>query len=1714
MAKPQIPASPSSSSAPPRSVEDPTPVMIYRINFRLVLATIALLVLVLPTVYWMHGRQVEGNADQLKQRAEAAEASGEYNTALQLFSQYLNFRPNDWDVLLHSLRLRDGLATSPATLSRVMLGYEELLRRAPNHPDEAEIRQDLVALALLLGEDSLARHHLETLLEGQHLEMYRRAHPEKLPGWKFQLAQTQETAGRVRDAWEGYLDVLEWKPEEHTYYLPVAALFADRSGSLPHRPHGKKKEQEAAEPLTISEQIRALLPAKHERDFPAQKMAEDVLERMVENASRPAEALLARAKFHYAHQQLAQARRDVESSRALESGNPQLLYLSAELARTKARVARLSGPRANYFPALRLARQDAADGRRLAPHDPRFLLLQSRIEEEAREGLALFPAIAEKPDQPDIASQNGPDPFPEAQLRLLEKSEQIHREGLEIVSEALTALEMQKPLRASLRLQAHDPPPNRMQLSQMGNQLRWSLADTLISKHEFLRNVSGAESRFAESATSLSPTVGEHIDQLKKNGAPTALIEFLEARLLMVDQNWKDAAWELEQTRLRIAGQTALTQRVDRLLDQCYGQLGNPDQQLQVVIRALQENPNWLPAIFRLPVLYEKANRIEDALRAYERIQSVPEAALAMAKLRVRKELRKPSARRRWEEIHTLLDSISARSLEDPTEWPRLRAEVYRLEGEQLAQQEDEAPSQAKYLKAVAVLEESLQTDPQSAELWAARGLLELRLPFPKSRTPLERAHEAAAMVQQARHDLGDQLPLRLAAVQIAAFRPTSEALQELAALEKPDFSLSEQPAFLQGLIEAQAIVGARATDPKAKEAALGRIADYHQQIAALQPTEIAPQIALAELAIRRSDPEPIQTAWNRVKTIEGPSGPNGNYLEALKRKLALQVKLEQSSSPASGFLESAPVRKLSPKEQAEADAIRRLLHRAAKERPYWAALPRALGDLEALVGHFEMAVIHYEKAYELGDQDRNLITLMVDYYFKNQRPEQADTLLQKVALDAPVLLTGDLARLQWQVANQLGRFRESIGIASHLAAQSADYRDHVIEGRLRLSHGERGPRVLKPLERACELGSDEPGPWLALVDYYVRVNAPDEAKATIEEARRNIKNDPPYRLPLTLARCYEYLKDRTAAEDQYRQALKTVKPQSDEALTLQVLLADFYSRSPNTSPDIQQQDRQKANQILDQILEGTAEVPQYTRDWARRRKALVAATSGRYDDTQRALEFLAQGRNRSDLSPADLRVEMRILAARNRHQDRLALIRILETLREENDLKPPEQRLLARCYEQTDQWPLARKLYLEILRSEEDDRSTLARYTSSLMDHGELREAETQLAELKRLEPDSLTVLLLEATYDKAKGNLQEAVARIQAGVDHLDDVTTPEQAVTDLVLSGELEQAVAALETQARENGDRKALVALQDVRRLLSEGNPDQAAETLRRQIQTANFQLGIQQFQLRTAAQILEQWDQDPAAEAVLHRLLETSQRPDDALLLIECIARQGRIREALALCEPAWNTSPTEKVGNVCIGILRTGQATSAEVELAESQLRGQIQRHPDSLSLKATLADLRDFQGRYEEAVQIYQAILQKNPNHLIALNNLAWLLAMRGEQTELALPYLELAINYADKLVGPVPELLDTRAVIYLQLGRRRDAIRDLERAIAVSAEAKPLIFFHLTRAYFESGQRREAERTFLKARSLTAQDFHPLERPHYERIAEALSQEGGSGK
>jgi tetratricopeptide (TPR) repeat protein len=251
-------------------------------------------------------------------------------------------------------------------------------------------------------------------------------------------------------------------------------------------------------------------------------------------------------------------------------------------------------------------------------------------------------------------------------------------------------------------------------------------------------------------------------------------------------------------------------------------------------------------------------------------------------------------------------------------------------------------------------------------------------------------------------------------------------------------------------------------------------------------------------------------------------------------------------------------------------------------------------------------------------------------------------------------------------------------------------------------------------------------------------------------------------------------------------------------------------------------------------------------------------------------------------------------------------------------------------------------------------------------------------------------------------------------------------------------------------------------------------------------------------------LAEQLGENQLAEKLLRRLVEKSDQPQNRLALALFLGRQGRVKEALDRCEPLWNATanPEELVG----GILKVldGDRDKTQLDRGASWLEEGLKKQPKSPVLVTGLAGIRERQGRFPDAEKLYEQVIQQEPSNVTALNNLAWLTALRNGDKNKALDLINRAIG----LGGPNPELLDTRGVINTKLGNGKNAIEDLTRASDLDPRGKGPKYFHLAQAYLQAGDKQAAAKSLEKARAqgLKPDGLHALEVNAYEQVVGEL--------
>ena len=151
-----------------------------------------------------------------------------------------------------------------------------------------------------------------------------------------------------------------------------------------------------------------------------------------------------------------------------------------------------------------------------------------------------------------------------------------------------------------------------------------------------------------------------------------------------------------------------------------------------------------------------------------------------------------------------------------------------------------------------------------------------------------------------------------------------------------------------------------------------------------------------------------------------------------------------------------------------------------------------------------------------------------------------------------------------------------------------------------------------------------------------------------------------------------------------------------------------------------------------------------------------------------------------------------------------------------------------------------------------------------------------------------------------------------------------------------------------------------------------------------------------------------------------------------------------------------------------------------EDEKAEKLLGGGLAANPDNVYIATALASVYERTRQYDKAIELYESLLHKNPDLVIAKNNLANLLidhvsSEQGKQRALQIS--------KDFMSSNIPQLQDTYAWAVINTGGNIDqAIRILQR-IVEDHNTEPAYSYHLGEAYFMKGEMGKAAQFFDEA-------------------------------
>jgi tetratricopeptide (TPR) repeat protein len=209
---------------------------------------------------------------------------------------------------------------------------------------------------------------------------------------------------------------------------------------------------------------------------------------------------------------------------------------------------------------------------------------------------------------------------------------------------------------------------------------------------------------------------------------------------------------------------------------------------------------------------------------------------------------------------------------------------------------------------------------------------------------------------------------------------------------------------------------------------------------------------------------------------------------------------------------------------------------------------------------------------------------------------------------------------------------------------------------------------------------------------------------------------------------------------------------------------------------------------------------------------------------------------------------------------------------------------------------------------------------------------------------------------------------------------------------------------------------------------------------------------------------------------------SSKFPANAQLLVflgQAKLAEKKNDEALQSFKKAVEQQPKEPAGYTALTEL---YVQSKDYDAADKVLKAGLAELPGNVAFRLALAGLQIMRGNNDAAISQYEAILQDQPNSMVAINNLVSLLLDNRSDK----PSLERAFELSEKLKSSnVPQFQDTFGWAQYKRGDVKGAIATLEPASA-SMPNLPAIHYHLGMSYAAAGQTEKAAERFKAAFSL----------------------------
>ena len=368
--------------------------------------------------------------------------------------------------------------------------------------------------------------------------------------------------------------------------------------------------------------------------------------------------------------------------------------------------------------------------------------------------------------------------------------------------------------------------------------------------------------------------------------------------------------------------------------------------------------------------------------------------------------------------------------------------------------------------------------------------------------------------------------------------------------------------------------------------------------------------------------------------------------------------------------------------------------------------------------------------------------------------------------------------------------------------------------------------------------------------------------------------------------------------------------------------------------------------------------------------------------------------------------------------------------------------------------------------KAKEADPAFLNSYFNTATYYAKTGDQEKALAEYRAVlqkDPLNLKALLILAGYYESKGNDGEALTYFGKAIETKEP--SAYVALANFYMKkNQSEKALAMIEDAIKKAPKNPDLLELKGRTYQVEKKTKD--AISAFDQVEAINPERGIR-LKIQTYLAVKEY---NRAGEEARRYIEITPKSARGYMILAEIYEAQGNSERAIEELKKAARVDITAGAPLIQLGYTH---ARKKEYAQALSAFDEATRKDPKSSAPALFgIGTIYEEQGKKQEAVKKYREALQRSPNYVPALNNLATLYAegIGGKPAE-ALPLAESAVRSNPNN----PNILDTYGYVLLRNGRIAEARKVLERVSSVVPN-NPSVNYHLALVYRETGDRAQA--------------------------------------